>query len=111
MPQMPVNGGGKQIGLAQNNTEKRLRNWNEIHAKYANKTYQWKILGSLSTILILINLEDERTRKDIYDMKIRLEGDTLLFQNDRKIKVKRVLQDTRVYQKNKELYGYLVRFF
>ena len=44
-------------------------------------------------------------------MKIRLEGDTLLFQNDRKIKVQRVLQDTRVYQKNKELYGYLVRFF
>ena len=26
--------------------------------------------------------------KNIYDMKIRLEGDTLLFQNDRKIKGK-----------------------
>ena len=109
--QTSVNGGGKQIGLAQNSTEKRLKNWNEIHAKYANKTYQLKDTWELVDYFNFGNLEDERTRKEIYDMKIRLEGDTLLFQNDRKIKVKRVLQDTRVYQKNKELYGYLVRFF
>lgn len=109
--QTSVNGGGKQIGLAQNSPEKRLKNWNDIHAKYANKTYQLKDTWELVDYFNFGNLEDERTRKEIYDMKIRLEGDTLLFQNDRKIKVKRVLQDTKVYQKNKELYGYLVRFF
>ena len=61
--QMPVNGGGKQIGLAQNNTDKRLKNWNEIHAKYANKTYQLKDTWELVDYFNFGNLEDERTRK------------------------------------------------
>ena len=61
--QTSVNGGGKQIGLAQNSPEKRLKNWNDIHAKYANKTYQLKDTWELVDYFNFGNLEDECTRK------------------------------------------------
>ena len=89
----------------------KATNWNAIHAKYAHKTYHLKDTWELVDYFNFGEFEDENTRKEIYDMKIRLEGDTVLFVNNEKIKVRRVLQNTAVYQKHKQLYDYLVNFF
>ena len=86
-------------------------NWNAIHAKYAHKTYHLKDTWELVDYFNFGEFVDENTRKEIYDMKIRLEGDTVLFVNNKKSKVKRVLQRISEYQKHKQLYEYLVRFF
>ena len=89
----------------------KTTNWNAIHAKYAHKTYHLKDTWELVDYFNFGEFVDENTRKEIYDMKIRLEGDTVLFVNNKKSKVKRVLQRISEYQKHKQLYEYLVRFF
>ena len=106
----PINKKPKRTAPLRNPNIIKATNWNAIHAKYAHKTYHLKDTWELIDYFNFGEFVDENTRKEIYDMKIRLEGDTVLFVNNKKSKVKRVLQRISEYQKHKQLYEYLVRF-
>ena len=86
-------------------------NWDSIHAIYAAKDYQladeWQFrdfyVGSEDTI-------ESGKRSVLWDMKIKLVGDSILYLNNKKVKVRRTNVDASAYKNKSYFDDYLVPF-
>ena len=86
-------------------------NWDSIHAIYAAKDYQladeWQFrdfyVGSEDSI-------ESGKRSVLWDMKIKLVGDSILYLNNKKVKVRRTNVDASAYKDKSYFDDYLVPF-
>ena len=87
-------------------------NWDSIHAIYAAKDYQladeWQFrdfyVGSEDSI-------ESGKRSVLWDMKIKLVGDSILYLNNKKVKVRRTKVDASEYKDKSYFKSYLAPFF
>lgn len=65
------------------------KQWEKVHAAYALKTYQPKDCWNFITDYSPNDKANQATTRLFQNMKIQLSGDSLLYLNGRKLRVKR----------------------
>jgi hypothetical protein len=86
--------------------------WESIHAKYAAKKYK---LADEWTMIDFYNYggdtEEANAREALWDVKIKLVGDSILYLNNKKVKVRRTKVDASEYKDKSYFKSYLAPFF
>ena len=109
---------GKAKSLLQEQGDKKEQrndnattNWDAIHAKYAAKKYKTEDSWELAWYKDYTGDSDSSPIDELKSMKIKLFGDSILYLNDKKLKVCRTVRDPFMYQRDALYYPSLTKYF
>ena len=102
---------GAAGSLVQPVSDKTLADWNAIHHTYAAKKYEPKDSWELVSYYDYSVTENEKSLEELRKMKIQILGDSILYLNGKKIKVRRSDSDPSMYERNAPYYAYMKDYF
>ena len=102
---------GAAGSLVQPVSDKTLADWNAIHHTYAAKKYEPKDSWELVSYYDYSVTENEKSLEELRKMKIQILGDSILYLNGKKIKVRRSDSDPSMYERDAPYYAYMKDYF
>ena len=86
------------------------KQWEKVHAAYALKTYQPKDCWNFITDYSPNDKANQATTRLFQNMKIQLSGDSLLYLNGRKLRVKRAECSLQTMNKQSSCFNFLYKY-